>query len=291
MSLEPLPSLIVTHPGSAHKDDFLAVCLLVARYGAPVARRPPTAAELADPTICVVDVGDEHCAERMNFDHHQFPREHPPTSSLSLVLQHQGRYEDARLLCAWLEPAEWLDARGPQRTADWMGVSRETLDRLNSPVDAALLRRFSLCSTLVPGALLYEVMRLVGAELLEHLTTARASIDWVARHAELWKLEARGEAFEVLFLPRIEPLPDDPSTAMERYIRTAGQGERIAALIYPDRRATGFGLARYSEHPKLDFCRVAAEPDVHFAHKSGFLCKTSATARERLKELVCIAWG
>ena len=28
------------------------------------------------------------------------------------------------------------------------------------------------------------------------------------------------------------------------------------------------------------------EPDVHFAHKSGFMCKTSATDHDRLRALI-----
>ena len=48
-------SLIVTHPGSSHKDEFLACCVLLAVSHAPIARREPTADDLADPTIAVVD--------------------------------------------------------------------------------------------------------------------------------------------------------------------------------------------------------------------------------------------
>ena len=48
---------IVTHPGGAHKDDLLAVCLMVARHGAPVVRRDPTDDDLNDASIAVVDIG------------------------------------------------------------------------------------------------------------------------------------------------------------------------------------------------------------------------------------------
>lgn len=64
----------------------------------------------------------------------------------------------------------------------------------------------------------------------------------------------------------------------------------IAAIIYPDRRGDGFGIGRYEDHPRLDFSRVEAESDVHFAHKSGFMCKTSATDPSRLEQLVTLAW-
>jgi len=284
-------SRIVTHPGSAHKDDLLATCLLVAKYRVPVARRTPTAEELADPTVCVVDVGDDYSVERMNFDHHQFPREDAPACSVSLVLRHLGLYEDARLLCGWLETAEWLDVRGPQKTAEWLGVGPQVLSQLNSPVDLALLRGFGAATSLAPGEPLYEMLRFVGEDLIGHLTSTRGHLDFVARHAVLWKLEVRGEAFEVVFLPRTDPLPADPSGDTDCYVRTSGLSARVVATVYPDRRSPGFGIARFDDHPKLDFCRVSREPDVHFFHRSGFLCKTSATSPERLQELLRAAWG
>ena len=110
--------LIVTHPGSAHKDDLLAVCVLVAKHGAPIVRRDPTPDELEDASVAVVDIGGVHDAARMDFDHHHFPREHAPTCALSLVLDHLGLYQDALRFCAWLETAEYFDSRGPKRTAE-----------------------------------------------------------------------------------------------------------------------------------------------------------------------------
>ncbi|MFZ4765329.1 MAG: MYG1 family protein, partial [Roseimicrobium sp.] len=96
-------SFILTHPGGAHKDELLACSLLGAVHRVPIVRREPTADDLADPSIAVVDVGGEHAPERHNFDHHQFPADHPPVCALSLALQHLGVYEDARQFCDWLE--------------------------------------------------------------------------------------------------------------------------------------------------------------------------------------------
>ena len=81
---------IVTHPGGAHKDDLLAVCVLIAESSASVERRDPTEEDLRDPQTAVVDVGGQHDPARLNFDHHHFPREHPPTCALRLVLEHLG---------------------------------------------------------------------------------------------------------------------------------------------------------------------------------------------------------
>ena len=134
---------IVTHPGGAHKDDLLAVCVLVAQHAVPVVRRDPTPEELDDPAVAIVDIGHSHDPARMNFDHHHFDREHPPTCALSLVLEHLQLYDDAKRFCDWLEPAEWFDSRGPNKTAAWLEVPRKAIAQLNSPIDMTLLRRFA----------------------------------------------------------------------------------------------------------------------------------------------------
>ncbi len=282
---------IVTHPGGAHKDDLLAACVLVALHGCPVARREPTEAELADPSVAVVDIGGSHDAALANFDHHHFPREHPPTCSLSLVLQSLGLYEDALQFCPWLEPAEWFDSRGPNRTAEWLGVPRQAIGQLNSPVDITLLRGFAAQGEHLPGQPLYEFMRLVGNDLLGYLKDVRAGIDLVQRSCERWSVPVGDDSIEAIFLPRTDVAPDDPSNSIARFIRSSGEEGRVAAMVYPDRRGEGYGISRYEDDPRLDFSRVDGEPDVHFAHKSGFMCKTTAIDPVRLKQLIGTAAG
>jgi hypothetical protein len=282
---------ILTHPGGAHKDDLLAVCVLIAEHGAPVVRREPTPQELDDPTVAVIDVGGIHDRARMNFDHHHFPREHAPTCALSLVLAHLGLYEDALHFCDWLETAEWFDSRGPKKTAEWLGVPRKAISQLNSPIDITLLRRFAAREELAAGDPLYELMRFVGEDLLAYLRVARERIDFAAAHVQRWSIPCGDEVIEAIFLPRTDPAADEPSTAVGNYIRAMGLEQTIAAIVYPDRRGEGYGIGRYEDHPKLDFSRVQEAPDVSFAHKSGFMCKTTATEPDRLRALIAAAWS
>jgi hypothetical protein len=278
---------ILTHPGSAHRDDFLACCLLIARHGLPVWRRDPLPQDLDDPEILVVDVGGEHDPARGNFDHHHFPADHPPVCSLSLVLLDLGLYEDARAFCEWLEPTEWFDSRGPFATADWLGIDRSLVNRLNSPVDITLLRRFAQKRELEPGDPVWEVMRMVGEDFFMFLRSLRERLDFVAEHARVLEIGGDGASVRVLYLPRTESMPDDPSSGLVRYIDQLG--EKIDGLIYPDRRGSGFGLSRHEDSERLDFTRIAGEEDVHFAHARGFVAKTSATNLARLTELVARA--
>ena len=278
-------SLILTHPGGAHKDELLACALLVAVHRVPVVRREPTPDDLADPATAVVDVGGEHAPERHNFDHHQFPADHPPVCALSLVLQHLGVYEDAREFCDWLEPAEWFDTRGPNVTAKWLGVDRDTMNKLNSPIDVTVLRRFAKAKRLEPGEPLWEILGYIGQDLLDYLRELRSRLDFIAQHAEIWNVGDH----EVLFLPRTDPVPDDPSASIGRYLESIGKGSAVAALIYPDRRGSGYGLSRHNDDPRYDFTRIEKEPDVHFAHARGFVAKTSTSGIPRVKELLALA--
>lgn len=279
-------STILTHPGGAHKDEFLACSVLLAVNAVPIVRREPTAEDLADASVAVVDVGHEHDPARNNFDHHQLPKDHPPTCALSLVLRHLGLYEDARQFCEWLEPAEWFDCRGPGDTARWLGVDRAVVGRLHSPIDGALVRRFAQAAHLSAGEPLWEIMRMIGDDVLGYVRSLRDRLDFIARHAELWTLDDVAGAPEVLFLPRTDPLPDDPSAALERYVETRGWGNRVIALVSPDRRSDGFGLSRHRDSARVDFTRIAEQADVHFAHARGFVAKTSATDPARLRELL-----
>lgn len=280
---------ILTHPGSSHKDEFLACCLMIHQHMVPVVRRDPEEADLADPDVAVIDVGGRHEPESSNFDHHQFPRDHEPICALSLVLKHLGLYEDARNFCDWLEPAEWFDTRGPIGTAKWLGVDRNVMTKLNSPIDVTLLRRFAGESELKPGEPIWEIMRMIGEDLVVYLNGLRSRLEFIDQHAEFWDIGEGSKSFRILFMPRTDPMPSDASGGLERYIAGKGEHGKVTGMIYPDRRGEGFGLSRYEDSPLIDLTRIADESDVHFAHARGFVAKTSATDRERLRDLMAAA--
>lgn len=263
---------------------------MLAKAAVPIIRKEPTADDLANPNIAVIDVGGEHNPTLGNFDHHQFPKDHPPLCALSLVLQYLGVYEDALSFCDWLEPAEWFDTRGPVETGRWLGVPRETLAKLNSPIDATLLRRFATTQELKPNEPLWEIMRWIGSDLLDYIHHLRSRLDFIDKHSEIWELKTGDTTFKVIYLPRTEPMPDEPSSGLVRYLLNQPNNHEIIGMIYPDRRSGGFGLNRHNDHPNLDFTQIKNLDDVHFAHARGFVAKTSATEPQRLRELMALAW-
>lgn len=280
---------IITHPGGAHKDDFLACCLLAHQHRAPISRREPEQADLDDPHTAVVDVGGVHDPDLQNFDHHQFPRDHPPVCALTLVLQSLGAYDNALLFCDWLPTAEYLDTRGPNDTAEWLGIDRDVLSKLNSPIDLALLSRFEKSSKLIPGEALWEIMSYIGEDLLGYLRIMGLRLEYLADRAQVWEIQAPHGSFEALFLPRGEPTDGDSSMGLGRYLQKIGKQDAVRALVYPDRRGQGYGLSRFNDYPGLDLSNLESEDDVHFAHARGFIAKTSATDEPRLRELLGLA--
>lgn len=279
-------SSIITHPGGAHKDDFLACAVLLFQHQVSIFRREPLESDLLDSSIAVLDVGGEHAPERLVFDHHQFPRDHVPTCALSLVLQYLGIYEDAREFCPWLEVAEWFDCRGPKDTAEWLDMDRDTLAKLNSPLDITLLKNFAAQTEHHPGEPVWEVMRMIGRDLVEFITNLRSKLNEVSQFTEVWNLKKEKNEFKVLFLPRISSLPEGASDVLGYQVRALGLEEEIIAILSPDSRGQGYGMRRYNDDARMDFSKVEGEEDVHFAHARGFIAKTSAVNKERLQEML-----
>ena len=280
---------IVTHPGGAHKDDFLACAVLLSKYPVSIFRREPSEEELANPEIAVVDIGHRFESELNNFDHHQFDRDLEPTCALSLVLQNMGMYEDTKEFCSWLETTEWFDCRGPNETAEWLGVEREAMAKLNSPLDVSMFQAFSRQSEHHSGEPVWEVMKMIGADLVNYVTGLRSRMNQVAEVEEIWELGEGTEFFKVAFVPRTDPPVEDASGGLAWRIKELGLEEEVVAMVYPDSRGSGYGMRRYNDNPCLDFCRLQGEPEVHFTHNRGFIAKTSCIDPGGLKEMLLLA--
>ena len=280
---------IITHPGGAHKDDFLACAVLLSQHAVSIFRRDPTEAELENPEVAVVDIGHQHQPKLNNFDHHQFPRDADPSCALSLVLQNLGIYEDAKEFCAWLETAEWFDCRGPNDTADWLGVDRDAMAKLNSPLDVTLFKAFARQSEHHAGEPVWEMMKMIGMDLVDYVTGLRRRMDAVAKVEEVWELGNEKGGKKIAFVPRTDPLIADASGGLAWRVKELGLEEEVVAMVYPDSRGKGYGMRRYNDSPALDFSQLAEEPDVHFTHNRGFIAKTSCTDIRRLQELLEIA--
>jgi len=105
--------LIITHPGSAHLDDFLSCCLVVNKSGnvKQIKRKEPNEAEIKDPAIWKLDVGEKYDPVIKCFDHHQDAVYDDCT--LSLLLKNWGYWRIANEVYNWLKIVVINDTIGP----------------------------------------------------------------------------------------------------------------------------------------------------------------------------------
>jgi len=204
-------------------------------------------------------------------------------------LQDMGLYEDALSFCAWLKTAELLDTRGPNETAKLMGIPRTALNELNSPIDVTLLNRFANQASLTPEEPIYQVMCMVGEDIVNFVRSLRERLDFLKQHGQWWTIETDSDLILALFLPQDKAIANDPSFGLYAFIAEQEKEDLVHALVYPDRRGSGFSLTRYEDCPRLNFSQIESQDDVRFAHKRGFVAKVEATEVGRLQELLAAA--
>ncbi len=260
---------IVTHPGSAHKDDFLSACVLLATLDhAEVFRREPTAADLNDPNTYVVDVGFEYAPERHNFDHHH---DRTLPCAFHLVMQHLGHHAAAMLMFDWYPHMSMMDVRGPYRTAEHLGVDSSVLFVTSSPIDGYILSTFAEAKSLSIRDPLFSLMTALGKNLI-------VLIDRKMKRLERLKTEAR--VIPVKHLKAvISDIKKSPKLAMELYLRLLDD-DRIVMSITPSNRGEGWELLRLGDNTIVDFRAIAENPEIRFVHGSGFLAKTQVLLPE-----------
>lgn len=269
----------ITHPGAAHRDEFMALCLLIAAGKiSKILRRDPTPAELEDPNIYVVDVGLRHEPSKLNFDHHQFDRDHAPTCAITLVLEHLGiDLVQARSIWGWLEFSEKMDSKGPFATAAQLGMTPDALFETVSPIETTVLRWFESTTVVdsqewwgygsgqgVDEGRLWHLMRMVGEEKLNYLNEVVERLAFLRSNAKVTSIDGL-TVVDATCVDR----KNNPTLGLEMFCQ---EWSEVAVTVTQDDRGEGKCLFRRKDHPQVDFSRL--EGEVLFAHKGGFVAKT-----------------
>lgn len=262
---------IVTHPGKAHRDEFMACCLLLTQGGfIGIARRPVLDQDLTSPDIYVVDQGGQYDLELKNFDHHQLPPEAPATCSISLVLPELGIDRGLAVrVWQWLEFSEVIDSRGPQRAAGWLGISQGTLWRIHSPIEVSVLRWFESMNDIRLGSALYDLMYRIGQDKLDYLAGMSDRLLRLSTEGKFRPIADGWTAFDVRGIHWSE----DPVMGMHMYLENVGAPKCAVTISNCTRDRGMLALYRRDEGYPFDFTRVAGQPGVLFTHPNGFLTK------------------
>jgi len=246
-------NLIITHPGSAHFDDFFAISLVLAvndDVTYTIERRHPTEAELENPEIWVIDVGMKLEPDLKNFDHHQST---DTPASFMLVADHLGLTATLSIT-PWWEFKDKFDRFGPFKIADELGI--ENLLPFINPIEIWFLELFEQN----PGEI-YPLMRSFGQNVIKG-----ASI--LSSQFEFW---ANSEKCIVKNKTVLIGLTND-STGVQRYSSRMDPPAEISVSY--DGRGEGWRLARLNKATDVDFSKLEGDEKIKFAHKTGFIAKT-----------------
>jgi hypothetical protein len=248
--------LIITHPGSAHFDEVTAISLILAVYADTefhIERREPVPAELDDPNIWVVDIGDRHETEKRNFDHHQ---DTDCPAAFILVAEYLGLLETMSVM-PWWHFKDEVDRFGPVKSSVKYNAGDDLVNR--NPIEIWLIASFASD----PEASL-PLLKDFGARIIEDARGLKSQIDF-------WKTSSR------LVIAGVPAMIGETreSAGLEEFRRLDENPPDI--VISLDRRDKGWRLFRYDGTP-VDFSLISDRPEIAFAHKSGFMAKT----KERL---------
>lgn len=254
---------IITHPGSAHKDDFLSASVLLATFGsAVVERREATAADIADPETFVVDVGMVYDPEQHNFDHHQDPS---LPCAFHLVMKHLGYHDAAEVVFGWYGHMSMMDVRGPYKTAEQLGVDTSILFAASSPIDGYILSCFSRLNRITDQDSLYRLMQDLGRDMIAMIGQKMTRLELLKRETQVLPLRQ----FKAIF-SRID---DNPKLSMELYLNHLNDPQ-VVMSITPSVRGAGWELLRLRDNFMVDFRAIANEKEIRFVHGNGFVAKT-----------------
>lgn len=286
---------IITHSGNAHRDDLYSVAIALAKFGfIPVFRREPTFDELEDPEVLVLDVGMRYEPEKMNFDHHQFPRDALESEcALSLFLRHLD-IENWFVLQPWYRTLVTADAKGPFVAARKLGLEKIPLELLN-PIEGDLLEIFQSQS-------IFDWKGEVGPHEAVHNTyndpfivELRAIGSRLCANARKFydAYQTASMLIDVIQLNGLNGFvqKDRVNPRAVAALREHEYGNEIAfSIAKSDRENEGWVLYRYDNHPRIDFNYLNRNEKLLYIHKNGFLAKTfPSVSLEETIELMKLA--
>ena len=268
---------IVVHPGGAHLDEILAVGLICREHGLlPVHRHEPTANDLGDPDVWVVDVGMRHEPELRNFDHHQ--QDHLECA-FSLVARYLGLHE---LLASrpWYDAQIEIDVHGVDGLARRLELERTPPPEFVSPLETALRHLWEASGAGEVDPELVRAATIVARGLVDEAEAFR-KVEEVRRTTQVRRIQG----VPVLWHETVV------SNTISEHLRDEWQrehGEAIAASVSRDTREPyGWALYRFGDDPRVDFGRLEGDPRITFIHPMRFIAKavTEVTVAD-LEELL-----
>lgn len=259
---------VIVHPGRSHVDERLATALALAVNNCivPVFRREPTAEEVEDCNVLVLDIGGQATDWWNTFDHHQLERTAPAACAFSLVAEALGVAADLEAFFGWYATWRTIDSKGPFAWAKEHGVDWSVASSLLNPENDLVGEWWEEASGDVPvDEALVRRLKKQGEKIL----TTAARFRSFCERADQW---AHPEFNGVKVMDFTWASPDEALDFGDAYAKA--KGVKGGILVSRDNRGPGLALFRREDDPKVDLSVLEGNEAVTFAHKGGFIAKT-----------------
>ena len=276
-------ALIITHPGSAHLDDFLSCCLVVNKSGniKKIKRKEPNKAEIKDPTIWKLDVGEIFDPEIKCFDHHQEDVEDECT--LSFLLKYWGFWSIANEVHNWLKIVVINDTIGPEEVTKKLGISYKAMGALDSFVERTLLDLFKKQEEIKRGSLLFSLMETIGQNFFALIDEYTFVLGEVKEKIEYKTINGVQSIFCYKGL--------NHSSTLVRIIRDRMREKwpslRGGIAVYPNKRVKNtLAIRKYDNDERVDFSRLSNYDKVVYSHPKGFFISVEQMTENQLEQYI-----
>ena len=276
-------ALLITHPGSAHLDDFLSCCLVVNKSGniKKIKRKEPDKAEIKDPAIWKLDVGERYDPEIKCFDHHQDGMNEECT--LSLLLKNWGLWSIANEVHKWLNIVIINDTRGPKEVTKELRISFKALGALDSFTERTILDFFKKQNEIEKGSLLFSLMEMVGKNffaLIDEYNTVMAEVNEKIKFKTIKGVQSifcyEGLNHSSTLLRIIK------DKMVEKWPKLKG-----GIAVYPNKRVKDtIALRRYDDDERVDFSRISHYEKVVYSHPKGFFISVKQMTEDQLERYI-----
>ncbi len=274
--------ILITHPGSAHLDDFLSSCLVVYKSGdiEEIHRREPTNEEINNPSIWKLDVGNKHDPDVKCYDHHQFVMN---DCTLSLLLKDWELWEKSLEVHGWLKIVLAKDSKGPKEVLNILNISYTALISLDSFIERCMLDLFEKKEIIKRKNAIFSFMKLIGKQFFKQIEDYFNTLKEIEGKIEFKKIK---DVPVIFCFKNIKP-----SNMLVRILnkkkREIWKDERGGIIVYPNNRPHGtIGLRRYDDDRRVDFSKIAKFEKVKFAHPQGFFASLEPMSDYELEQYI-----
>lgn len=258
---------IVTHAGTAHADELLAISLVLLKEGlqpggVDVVRKGDGSAKDWPDADFVIDIGRHYNPKKRWFDHHQFPAEAGPSCAFTLV----ARYYKVDLNgLRWADRLSIVDSKGPVAWFEHV---------LGRPPKSSMEMNDVMCDS----STLFRYVADVAADDYDRaLSLGRDWLEFQLRSADKHVRDAKKAHDAATVFPLRNGLkmvwfPDCiGNTAMIGVANKMHDDDpSIVVSACDDDRSGGYAAYRICDDDRVDFSGMAGRDGCVFAHNTGF---------------------